>query len=106
MYLTAKEEIQNWMDTHSDCNYVINDDLTVDVMGDIEIHQWTQINELKVKFRNVHGNFDCSQQTNLVSLEGVPDTLGCKMYIPPHLQGDFHVISGLDYKTKIICWTK
>jgi len=55
-------------------NYTFNDDLTIDVNGDIDL-SYSCLTKLPFKFRNVTGDFDCSSN-KLTSLEGCPETIG------------------------------
>ena len=54
----TKEEIQNWLDRLRIKNYTINEDLTVDIKGDIEISS-KDLTIIPVQFGNVTGSFYC-----------------------------------------------
>jgi hypothetical protein len=56
-------------------NYVINDDMTVDV--DIKNKS---IKEFEVEFNEVSGDFDCGSCTSLKTLQGAPETVNGKFY--------------------------
>ena len=56
-------------------NYVINDDMTVDV--DIKNKS---IKEFEVEFNEVSGYFDCGSCTSLKTLQGAPETVNGKFY--------------------------
>ena len=55
-------------------NYVINEDLTVDVNGDVDISS-KKIIDIKVKFKKIIGSFHCSNN-ELTNLEGCPEVVG------------------------------
>jgi len=55
-------------------NYTFNDDLSIDVNGDVSFYG-EGLTKLPIKFRNVSGNFYCSYN-NLTSLVGGPETVG------------------------------
>jgi hypothetical protein len=67
-------------DIHSICkeygirNYAINEDLSIDVDGDVH---WTylRLTKIPLKFRNVSGGFYC-HNNNLTNLEGSPKEVG------------------------------
>jgi len=52
-------------------NYTINDDYTIDVIGNVDLYD-KRLTELPLKFRKVIGIFDCSKN-QLVSLKGSPE---------------------------------
>jgi len=62
--------IKNWLDEMGIINYTINDDLTVDVDGDVDLSGKTPY-RLPVKFKVVTGDFDISDN-DLVTLDGSP----------------------------------
>ncbi len=69
--LTNKEDIQHWLKDHYVSNYVINDDLTVDVKSigvDLDSHQ---LESLPVQFGRVEGYFLCGNN-KLKTLQGAP----------------------------------
>jgi len=57
-------------------NYTINDNLTIDVKGDVNLNNrdLTKFPEF-IRFNKVSGNFWCSKNS-LVSLEGCPSSVG------------------------------
>ena len=59
-------------------NYIINEDGTIDVNGNVDLHN-KQLTILPLKFRNVSGYFDCSSN-KLTSLEGAPQNVGGGFY--------------------------
>lgn len=68
--LQTKEEIKNWLDNELIANYVIKEDLTVNVEGDVNL-SWRQLKHIPVQFGNVYGSFYCDHN-ELTSLEGSP----------------------------------
>lgn len=54
-----KKQIQRWLDKHEIKNYTINDDLTVDVNGDVFLFG-CQLRIIPFKFGVINGFFDCS----------------------------------------------
>ena len=59
-------------------NYKINDDLTIDVKGNVYLEN-LQLNRLPLKFNEVTGNFLC-HKSKLTSLEGSPKKVGGVFY--------------------------
>jgi len=55
-------------------NYTINDDLSIDVNGVVNLYK-RSLMKLPLKFRNVSGDFYCDSN-QLVSLEGAPQSVG------------------------------
>ena len=66
--------IGNWLDSMGIHNYTINNDLTVDVDGDVDLYN-KNLTKIPVQFNEVLGNFDCSYN-NLESLEWHPKYVG------------------------------
>jgi hypothetical protein len=115
-------------DIHSICrkydirNYTINEDLSVDVDGSVNLHS-EGISELPIKFGKVSGNFYCNSNlllnlvgspsevggdfycsgNQLTSLEGAPEKVGASFYChnnqlkslegSPHEVGNFYCSS-------------
>ena len=71
---TSKEEVNEVLKKYKIENCTINDDLTVDVDGDVDIYDGNLI-FLPVKFGKVGGYFNCSCN-GLVSLWGSPSEVG------------------------------
>ena len=69
MYKT-REEVENWLKEMGIENYIINEDLTVDVKGDVNI-SFERLKEIPVQFGIVEGDFYC-YNNELTSLEGCP----------------------------------
>jgi hypothetical protein len=79
-YLKKFKIFENLKDIHDICkeyridNYTINDDLSIDVNGDVMLHS-RRLTKLPLKFRNVDGSFYC-YGNQLTSLEGAPQSVG------------------------------
>jgi hypothetical protein len=71
-----RKMIEDWLDEKEIKNYVIKDDLTIDVKGDVNLNNrdLTKFPEF-IRFNKVSGNFWCSKNS-LVSLEGCPSSVG------------------------------
>jgi hypothetical protein len=55
-------------------NYTINEDSTIDVDGDVNLHR-NRLTKLPLKFRKVSGDFSC-HRNQLKSLSGAPLSVG------------------------------
>lgn len=97
--LYSKEEIIKWLDLYEVKHYVINDDLTVDVKGEVVLSGRNLI-ELPIQFGITEGSFNCSYN-NLTSLKGVPykilgdfscgyNELTSLQYCPKEVKGGFY----------------
>ena len=96
----GKVRIEEWLNKYKIKNYTINDDLTIDVKGDVDLKYYPE-NEFPdyIQFRNVSGTFslytskisslkgcpikvdggfDCERCKNLTSLKGAPNE--CKSF--------------------------
>ena len=71
----TREEIKSWLDEHNITNYIIKDDLTVDVDTHIYLSNKDFIS-IPVKFGHVSGDFNCYNNPKLTSLEHCPSTVG------------------------------
>ena len=69
-----KQQIIDWLSKYNIENYVINDDLSVDVNGDVDI-SCEKLTKIPVKFGSVSGGFSCSD-TYLTSLKHCPTFVG------------------------------
>ena len=72
---TTKEEVIRRLKTFKIQNYTINDDLTVDVSGDVELW-FNKLKNIPVRFGKVSGNFLIQGNLFLESLEGSPTYVG------------------------------
>ena len=69
-FLQTKEEIEKWLKKYEIDNYIINDDLTVDVNGIVNLHS-SKLSKIPIKFGKISGNFSVSSN-KLTSLKGCP----------------------------------
>jgi len=69
--LKNKQEIEDWLNEMEIKNFIINDDLTVDVDDDVNISK-ENLTEIPVQFNKINGYFNCSGNKNLKSLKGCP----------------------------------
>ena len=76
--LTNVAEIAKWLDDMQITDYIIQDDLTVNVENSVTLNQ-TLISAIPIQFGIVSGNFDVSQN-QLTSLKGSPHTVGGSFY--------------------------
>lgn len=67
-------KIKGWLDSMLIENYTINENLTVDVKGDVNIAN-ADLWEMPFKFGRVTGDFNCSHN-RLITLKGCPDYVG------------------------------
>jgi hypothetical protein len=70
---TSREEVELALKTYGIRNYTINDDLTVDVNGDVFLRSIES--KLPIQFGRVSGDFSCFG-TRLLSLQGAPKEVG------------------------------
>ena len=74
-YLRRKE-ISAWLSFIGVANYTLNEDLSVNVVGDVMINSISMdLHELPIKFKIVSGNFNCGEN-GLTTLIGCPETIG------------------------------
>ena len=71
--LQTKKEIQQWLIDMKINNYVIHDDLTVDVYDNINLID-KKLNKIPIKFGVINGYFNCSYNY-LTSLENFPQEI-------------------------------
>ena len=71
---TTREEVIELCERYRIKNYTINDDLSIDVDGDVNL-SYGNLEYLPLKFNYVSGNFYCNDNA-LESLEGSPQTVG------------------------------
>jgi hypothetical protein len=65
-----RQEIEEWLDKHNITNYIINDDLTVDVNDDVQL-RGLRLTTLPFQFGKITGYFDCASN-KLTSLKNCP----------------------------------
>lgn len=94
-----REGVKSWLDKHKIDNYTINEDLSVDVNGDVSLFSYGLF-AIPVKFGTVSGYFHCSKN-KFTTLEGCPTKVGGNFYChdnwltsldggPVEIGGDFH----------------
>jgi hypothetical protein len=71
-----QKEIHKLCDEYRIRNYIINDDGSIDVEGDVGLAR-LGLTKLPLKFRNVSGSFFCGDN-QLVTLVGAPQSVGGK----------------------------
>lgn len=92
-------QVKSWLDEMGINNYTINNDLTVDVEGNVFL-QKKLMTEIPVQFGKVYGSFTCSNN-NLTTLKGCPDyvtgVFSCNNnelthldYLPKYMGSDFY----------------
>jgi len=74
MMLQTKSEISLWLDKYNIKNYTINDDLTVDVAGSVNLYS-NKLATIPIQFGKVTGRFSC-YHNQLTSLVGCPKEVG------------------------------
>lgn len=67
---TRKESIINWLKDMNVTDYYINDNLTINVDGNVNISNKGLL-YIPVQFKEVYGTFNCSNN-NLTNLKGTP----------------------------------
>jgi hypothetical protein len=74
MFLKTKEEIKQWLDKYKIENYIINDDLTVDVDGYVNL-RYKNLTNIPIKFNVIMGYYSCAVN-QLTNLQGAPKEIG------------------------------
>jgi hypothetical protein len=73
-------QIIKWLDSFGIANYTINDDLTIDVKGNVRLYNKSlTCFPSFIKFNEVSGYFSCFNN-QLTSLEGCPTIVGDSFY--------------------------
>src|SRR5208283_4794918 len=106
-----RAQIIKWLDTYHIANYVINDDFTIDVKGEVDLDykNLTSFPDF-IKFNRVSGGFYCDNN-QLTSLEGCPSYIGGVFYCddnqltslvgcPSSVNGDFYCYNNKTKFTK------
>lgn len=70
----TKEEVLNFILMMNIKDYIINDDLSVDVMGDVDLSH-KKLKSIPIQFNTVTGSFDCSYN-ELKNLNNSPRAVG------------------------------
>ena len=77
--MKTKQKIEEFLKQYNINNYTINDDLSVDVDGDVNLSE-QNFEELPVNFGKVTGYFYCESCPNLITLEGAPKEMGKNLW--------------------------
>ena len=72
--MNSVAEIEKWLKDHAINNYLISEDFSITVQGNVSLNQKLSVKKLPVKFKTVDGYFDISNN-GLTSLEGCPKTV-------------------------------
>lgn len=107
--LYTKQEIADYLNFYKWAeNYTVNEDLTVDVAGDVEIPTNENLARFPFKFGKVTGFFYC-QGNQLISLMGAPHTVGktfnCMSNNLTTLEGGPRKVGGFFYCSKNLLTT-
>lgn len=72
--------ITSWLLTNGVKNFLIDDDLTISVFGDVDLSR-REMDEIPsyINFKTVKGSFDCSENS-LTSLRGCPSVVASNFY--------------------------
>ena len=71
-----RELIEKWLKEYNIKNYTINDDFTIDVVGNVNLNKRNLVRFPEyIQFGIVKGYFDC-YYTHLTSLKGAPKSVG------------------------------
>ena len=74
-FFKTRKAIENWLEQNNIWRYDINDDMSVNIKGDLNMMAY--MNEyLPFQFRKVEGSFTISGSPHLVNLKGSPDFVG------------------------------
>lgn len=111
-FYNTEESVQEWLALQNIKDYVIHDDLTVDVNGSVNLVGIidNELYSIPIQFGRVEGYFDCSKN-KLTSLKGCPyfvrDIFNCSYnqltsleYCPKNVEGmdcSNNQLSSLDY---------
>lgn len=82
-FFTERDQVEIWLYKHKVTNYIICQDLTVDVEGNLELRN-KNITYLPIQFGQVAGSCDISQN-KLTSLKGVPHEIGGHLWCHDNL---------------------
>ena len=93
--IITKEEIKKWLDKTGIKNYVIRDDLTVDVNGDVNISS-LGLAKIPFKFNRVEGTFDCISNY-LTTLKNAPNHVGENFYCYDNTRLPYNYLKNFDF---------
>ena len=91
--MTREEIIANCEDYRIN-NYTINDDMTINVEGDVNLYV-SGLDIFPVNFNRVNGNFLCHENT-LTTLKGAPK------YVRSNFECDFNDLTSLEYSPEYV----
>lgn len=94
LMFTNKNDIKTWLDSIGVENYTINDDLNVDVNGNVDL-SYRNLVYIPVYFNIVNGGFDCSFN-KLTSLKG------CPKEVNKWFNCSFNKLQSLEYSPEIV----
>ena len=98
---TTREVVVEVCEKYEIENYIINDGLSIDVDGDVELYR-QRLEYLPLKFNYVGGGFSCSNN-RLKTLEGGPQTVNGNFYCNNNklesLEGSPQTVGGYFYCT-------
>lgn len=116
-FVKTYEDTEHWLNLLNIHYFTINDDLTVDVDGDVILTD-KKINKLSIQFNSINGDFEWCRNPKLISLKGCPKIVDGKFlcsgnknlkslkYCPAIVNGGFYSYSNeltsLEYAPKII----
>lgn len=88
------KDINNFCKLNGIKNYTINEDLSIDVNGGVEL-DWMDFGYLPIKFKKVSGDFSISY-CGLNTLEGCPEFVG------GYFDCSFNYLTSLDFSPKVV----
>ncbi len=102
IYTRKYKDIEDLLEKYNIYKYTINDDLSVDVDGMVDLYD-KGLTKMPVKFRNASGDFYCNGN-KLTSLEGCPEEVSGNFfcghnqltslkYCPASVSGDFSCVA-------------
>lgn len=93
--LKTKTQIKKWLDKYNVKDYIINDDLTVDVNDFVNL-SYKRLTEIPIQFGTINGYFDC-RGNHLNSLKGCPKAV-------KGFNCSFNKLTSLKYCPKVTTW--
>ena len=73
-----RAEVEKWLKKNYVYNYVINEDLTVDVNSRVDL-SFKDLKDVPIKFNKIEGDFNCGWN-NLTNLQGCPKVVNGYFY--------------------------
>ena len=94
--ITNKVQLEKWLRDNGFTEYHIYDDLSVDIVGDVNLNNIREEGEpIPIKFRNVYGGFSTGGG-DLYNLKGAPE------FISEYLDCSANNLESLEYFPKVI----